>query len=111
LAGVEPGMQAFDTETFGPVAPITRARDADHAVALANQSEFGLSGNLWSGDVARATQLARRLHTGGVFINGFSVSDPRVPIGGVKKSGFGRELSYFGVREFVNAQTVWIDRA
>lgn len=111
LAGVEPGMQAFDTETFGPVAPITRARDADHAVALANQSEFGLSGNLWSGDVARATQLARRLQTGGVFINGFSVSDPRVPIGGVKKSGFGRELSYFGVREFVNAQTVWIDRA
>lgn len=110
LAGVEPGMQAFDTETFGPVASISRARDADHAVELANQSEFGLSGNLWSGDRARAMQLARRLQTGGVFVNGFSASDPRVPIGGVKKSGFGRELSHFGIREFVNAQTVWFDK-
>jgi len=110
LAGVEPGMQAFDTETFGPVASISRARDADHAVELANQSEFGLSGNLWTGDHARAMQLARRLQTGGVFVNGFSASDPRVPIGGVKKSGFGRELSHFGIREFVNAQTVWFDR-
>ena len=103
-------MQAFDTETFGPVASISRARDADHAVELANQSEFGLSGNLWSGDRERAMRLARRLQTGGVFVNGFSASDPRVPIGGVKKSGFGRELSHFGIREFVNAQTVWFDR-
>lgn len=110
LADVEPGMQAFDTETFGPVASISRARDADHAVELANQSEFGLSGNLWTGDRARAMQLARRLQTGGVFVNGFSASDPRVPIGGVKKSGFGRELSHFGIREFVNAQTVWFDK-
>ena len=110
LAAVEPGMQAFDTETFGPVAAISRARDAEHALALANHSEFGLSGNLWSGDTARAKALARRLQTGAVFINGFSASDPRVPIGGVKKSGFGRELSHFGVREFVNAQTVWLDR-
>lgn len=110
LVGVEPGMQAFDTETFGPVAAITRARDAEHALTLANHSEFGLSGNLWSGDTARAKVLARRLQTGAVFINGFSASDPRVPIGGVKKSGFGRELSHFGVREFVNAQTVWLDR-
>ncbi|WP_312253296.1 NAD-dependent succinate-semialdehyde dehydrogenase [Stenotrophomonas sp.] len=110
LVDVEPGMQAFDTETFGPVASISRARNADHAVELANQSEFGLSGNLWSGDRARAMQLARRLQTGGVFVNGFSASDPRVPIGGVKKSGFGRELSHFGIREFVNAQTVWFDK-
>lgn len=110
LADVEPGMQAFDTETFGPVASISRARDAEHALELANQSEFGLSGNLWSGDRERAKQLARRLQTGGVFINGFSASDPRVPIGGIKKSGYGRELSYFGIREFVNAQTVWLDR-
>ncbi|HAL24126.1 MAG TPA: succinate-semialdehyde dehydrogenase [Stenotrophomonas sp.] len=110
LVDVEPGMQAFDTETFGPVASISRALDADHAVELANQSEFGLSANLWSGDRARAMQLARRLQTGGVFVNGFSASDPRVPIGGVKKSGFGRELSHFGIREFVNAQTVWFDK-
>lgn len=110
LAGVEPGMSAFDTETFGPVASISRARDAAHAVELANHSEFGLSGNLWSGDAVRAKQLARRLQTGAVFINGFSASDPRVPIGGIKHSGFGRELSHFGIREFVNAQTVWFDR-
>lgn len=110
LADVTPGMQAFDTETFGPVASITRARDADHAVALANQSDFGLSGNLWTGDAERARVLARRLQTGGVFINGFSASDPRVPIGGIKQSGFGRELSHFGIREFLNAQTVWFDR-
>ena len=110
LAGVKPGMPVFDEETFGPVAAIIAARDADHAVALANQSDYGLSGNLWTGDVARGKRLARRLATGGVFINGWSASDPRVPIGGVKHSGFGRELSHFGLREFVNAQTVWVDR-
>ncbi len=110
LADVRPGMAAFDAETFGPVAAITIARDADDAVELANQSEFGLSGNLWTGDRAKGRRLARRMNTGGVFINGFSVSDPRVPIGGVKKSGYGRELSHFGLREFLNAQTVWIDK-
>ena len=110
LAAVRPGMAAFDAETFGPVAAITIARDADHAVELANQSEFGLSGNLWTEDRAKGRRLARQMNTGGVFINGFSVSDPRVPIGGVKKSGYGRELSHFGLREFLNAQTVWIDK-
>jgi succinate-semialdehyde dehydrogenase len=110
LGRVKPGMAAFDTETFGPLAAIIEARDAEHAVELANQSEYGLSGNLWSRDIERAKTLARRLETGGVFINGFSASDPRVPIGGVKKSGYGRELSHFGIREFVNAQTVWRDR-
>lgn len=110
LADVRPGMPAFDEETFGPVGAIVAARDADHAVALANQSEYGLSGSLWTGDVERGKRLARRLVTGGVFINGWSASDPRVPIGGVKHSGFGRELSHFGLREFVNAQTVWVDR-
>ena len=110
LADVRPGMPAFDGETFGPVAAIVAARDADHAVELANHSDYGLSGNLWTGDVERGRQLARRLETGGVFINGWSASDPRVPIGGVKHSGFGRELSHFGLREFVNAQTVWADR-
>ncbi|WP_109126065.1 NAD-dependent succinate-semialdehyde dehydrogenase [Dyella sp. C11] len=110
LGRVKPGMAAFDTETFGPLAAIIEARDADHAVELANHSEYGLSGNVWSRDIERAKALARRLETGGVFINGFSASDPRVPIGGVKKSGYGRELSHFGLREFVNAQTVWVDR-
>ncbi|MNZ55010.1 Succinate semialdehyde dehydrogenase [NAD(P)+] Sad [compost metagenome] len=110
LAGVQPGMTSFRQELFGPVASLIVARDAEHAIELANDSEFGLSGALWSADVANAKKLARRIVSGGVFINGFSASDPRVPIGGVKKSGFGRELSHFGMREFLNAQTVWCDR-
>ena len=108
LAGVEPGMAAFDEEVFGPVAALVTARDVEHAIELANCSDYGLSGNLWSSDLPRARAIARRLETGGVFINGFTASDPRIPIGGVKKSGYGRELSHFGVREFTNAQAVWI---
>jgi succinate-semialdehyde dehydrogenase len=71
-------------------------------------SEYGLSGNLWTTDTRKANEIAGRLETGGVFINGFSASNPRIPVGGVKKSGYGRELSHFGLREFVNAQSVWI---
>ncbi|MFL9898324.1 NAD-dependent succinate-semialdehyde dehydrogenase [Paraburkholderia fungorum] len=111
LADVKPGMTVFDQETFGPVASLIVSRDAEHAIAMANDSEFGLSGALWTEDKKRAKELARRVETGGMFINGFSASDPRVPIGGVKKSGYGRELSYFGVVEFMNAQTVWFDRS
>ena len=107
LVNVEPGMPAFDEETFGPVAAITVADNEEHAIQLANTSEYGLSGNLWTSDIARAQRIARRLETGGVFINGFSASNARVPLGGVKKSGYGRELSHFGLREFTNAQTVW----
>ncbi|PWU26429.1 MULTISPECIES: NAD-dependent succinate-semialdehyde dehydrogenase [unclassified Pseudomonas] len=110
LADVKPGNTAFVKEIFGPVASVIVARDAEHALELANDSEFGLSGAIWSADKVKAQQMARRLVSGGVFINGFSASDPRVPIGGVKKSGFGRELSHFGLREFLNPQTVWIDR-
>ncbi len=108
LGGVRPGMAAFDEEVFGPVAALVVARDAEDSLALANTSEFGLSGNLWTADVARARDMARRMETGGVFVNGFTASNPRTPVGGVKKSGYGRELSHFGVREFVNAQTVWV---
>ena len=110
LADVKPGMVAFDEETFGPVAAISVARDADEAVELANTSQFGLSGNLWTNDVERGKALARRIVTGAVFLNGYSSSDPRTPIGGVKKSGYGRELSHFGIHEFVNAQLVWQDK-
>jgi len=109
LSNVKPGMTSFDQELFGPVASLIVADDADHAVAMANDSEFGLGGSLWSKDLSRAQQLASRIDTGGVFINSPSFSDPRVPIGGVKKSGFGRELSHFGLREFTNTQTVWIE--
>ncbi|WP_416310408.1 NAD-dependent succinate-semialdehyde dehydrogenase [Pseudomonas sp. W03] len=110
LADVKPGNTAFKKEIFGPVASLIVARDAEHALELANDSEFGLSGAIWTADKTKAQQMARRLVSGGVFINGFSASDPRVPIGGVKKSGFGRELSHFGLREFLNPQTVWVDR-
>jgi acyl-CoA reductase-like NAD-dependent aldehyde dehydrogenase len=109
LTGVTQGMPAFDEETFGPVAAITRVPDIDAAVKAANASEFGLSGNVWTKDVDRARRMARDLYTGGVFINGVTASDPRVPVGGVKNSGYGRELSHFGAHAFVNAQTVWIE--
>ncbi|TWI63504.1 succinate semialdehyde dehydrogenase [Pseudoduganella lurida] len=108
LAGVVPGMAAFDEETFGPVAAIKAADDVEHAIALANTSDYGLGGALWTGDTVQAQRIARRLETGGVFVNGFSLTDPRIPTGGVKKSGYGRELSHFGLREFTNAQAVWV---
>jgi acyl-CoA reductase-like NAD-dependent aldehyde dehydrogenase len=111
LSGVTQGMPAFDEETFGPVAAITRVRDIDAAVKAANASQFGLSGNLWTRDIELARGIARDLNTGGLFINGVTASDPRVPVGGVKNSGYGRELSHFGLHAFVNAQTVWIENA
>lgn len=110
LADVTPAMTAFRQEIFGPVAAITVARDAQQALQLANDSEFGLSATVWSGNEALAQELAEQLETGAVFINGNGASDPRVAIGGVKKSGYGRELSSFGVHEFCNIQTVWKNR-
>ena len=103
-------MTAFQQEIFGPVAAITTARNAEHALALANNSDFGLSATVWSRDESVTSWLAERLETGAVFINGNGASDPRVAIGGVKKSGYGRELSSFGVHEFCNIQTVWKNR-
>ena len=107
LANVQPGMAAFDEETFGPVAAITVAENAEHAIVLTNTSDYGLGGSLWTQDLTRAQRIARRLETGGVFINGFPATNARIPVGGVKKSGYGRELSHFGLREFTNAQAVW----
>jgi succinate-semialdehyde dehydrogenase len=110
LGDVRPGMAAFDQETFGPVASLTVAKNVDDSIDLANNSDFGLSGAIWTKNKELAKGLARRVETGGLFVNGFSASDPRVPIGGVKKSGYGRELWHYGVHEFMNAQTVWFDR-
>ena len=95
-------------EVFGPVAALMRARNAEEAVRAANSSPYGLGSSLWTSDLARARRLAREIEAGQVFINGMVVSDPRLPFGGVKRSGYGRELSEFGIREFVNIQTVWI---
>ncbi|MGC1908490.1 MAG: NAD-dependent succinate-semialdehyde dehydrogenase [Candidatus Dormiibacterota bacterium] len=107
LVRVEPEMAAFDEETFGPVAAFTRFTGEDEGLRLANHSRYGLGGNLWTGDVDRGVQLAAELDTGGVFVNGMTHSDARVPFGGVKRSGYGRELHHFGIREFTNIQTVW----
>jgi succinate-semialdehyde dehydrogenase/glutarate-semialdehyde dehydrogenase len=108
VVDVTPGMPVFDEETFGPAAAVIRANDAEHAIELANQSPYGLGGNLWTRDLARAQTLAAQVESGAVFINGMTASDARLPFGGVKKSGYGRELAAFGIREFVNVQTIWI---
>ena len=111
LGEVPSGAPALTEELFGPVAPVISVADADEAIARANSSQFGLSANLWTRDLARAKRLARELESGGVFINGMTASDPRLPFGGIKKSGYGRELAAFGLREFVNIKTVWIGPA
>ena len=108
LTEVTPGMPVAREETFGPVAAVIRAKDSHEAVSIANDSQFGLGASLWTRDIPHGKQLARELEAGSVFINGMVVSDPRLPFGGVKRSGYGRELSDFGIREFVNIQTVWI---
>src|SRR5207248_2857324 len=108
LSNVTADMPVFADETFGPVAAVIRVRGAEQAIELANNSKFGLSSNLWTRNIDRARELAAHIEAGGVFINGMTASDPRLPFGGVKRSGYGRELSSFGIQEFVNIQTVWI---
>lgn len=105
---MRPGMAVFDEETFGPVAAIIRADDEDQAVALANQSPYGLGTSIWAKDASRAEALAGQIEAGNVFINGMVKSDARLPFGGIKNSGWGRELGQFGIRELVNVKTVWI---
>lgn len=108
VADVAPGSPMFDEETFGPAAAVIRADDEAHALELANASRFGLGANVWTRSVERAQRIAARLESGMVAINGMVASDPRLPFGGVKRSGYGRELSPFGIHEFVNVQSVWI---
>ncbi|KQY12540.1 NAD-dependent succinate-semialdehyde dehydrogenase [Rhizobium sp. Root482] len=111
LDNVRPDMVAFCEETFGPVAAIIRVKDVDEAIRLANQTEFGLGSALWTKDLPRARKLAGEIDAGAVFINGMVASDPRYPFGGIKRSGYGRELGVYGIREFVNIKTVWIGPA
>ncbi|HEX2173109.1 MAG TPA: aldehyde dehydrogenase family protein, partial [Dehalococcoidia bacterium] len=98
LTGVSDQMPAFREETFGPAAAVIRARDPQHAIALANDSQFGLGAAIWTADVEQGQRLARDVESGAVFINGMVASDPRLPFGGVKRSGYGRELSVYGIR-------------
>jgi succinate-semialdehyde dehydrogenase/glutarate-semialdehyde dehydrogenase len=100
--------RAYHEELFGPVAIVIRAASEDDAVRLANETRFGLGSSIWSKDVNRAEQLASRIQAGCTFVNGMVKSDPRLPFGGIKSSGYGRELSRLGIHEFVNAKTVWI---
>ena len=106
LDGVSQDMPAFREETFGPVAAVIRARDPEDAVKLANDTEYGLGAALWTGNVERGKDLARHIEAGNVFINGMVASDPRIPFGGIKRSGYGRELGSYGIKEFVNIQTI-----
>jgi succinate-semialdehyde dehydrogenase/glutarate-semialdehyde dehydrogenase len=108
LDRVQPGQCAYSEELFGPVAIVIRARDEADALCIANDSSFGLGSSIWCGDSARGERLARHIEAGCCFVNGMVKSDPRLPFGGIKHSGFGRELSHHGIREFVNTKTIWI---
>lgn len=111
LADITTQMPVFQQEVFGPVAVLITADSPQHALELANNSEFGLSATIWTSSQQQAEIFAEQLETGAVFINGNAASDPRVTIGGVKKSGYGRELNHFGLYEFCNIKTVWRDRS
>ena len=108
VAEVVPGQRAYTEELFGPVAIVIRARDEADALRIANDSRFGLGGCVWSTDTERGEAFARKVQSGAVFVNGMVKSDPRLPFGGVKASGYGRELSHHGMHEFINAKTLWI---
>jgi succinate-semialdehyde dehydrogenase/glutarate-semialdehyde dehydrogenase len=108
LTDVKPGMPAYHEELFGPVAAVIRVKDEEEALAVANDSPYGLGGSVWTADTEKGERIAARIEAGSVSVNGRVKSDPRLPFGGIKNSGYGRELSRYGIREFVNIQTVWI---
>jgi succinate-semialdehyde dehydrogenase/glutarate-semialdehyde dehydrogenase len=108
VTDVDPAAPMFREETFGPAAAVMRVTDEEQALESANATTYGLGANIWTRDIARATRMAAQIESGMVFVNGMVASDPRLPFGGVKRSGYGRELSEAGIHEFVNMQTVWI---
>jgi succinate-semialdehyde dehydrogenase/glutarate-semialdehyde dehydrogenase len=112
LAGVKAGMAAWSEELFGPVATLIKVRDEQEAIEVANATEFGLGGAVWTRDLARGERIAAdQIESGAAFVNDMSKSDPRMPFGGIRNSGYGRELSIFGIREFVNVHAVWVNEA
>lgn len=111
LAGVTKGSPAYSEELFGPVAPLVRVAGIEHAIEVANDTGFGLGASLWTNDPAERELFIDRIESGLAFVNGMVASDPRLPFGGVKHSGYGRELGEHGIREFVNIKTVWIREA
>jgi len=108
LTNVIQGMPVYDEETFGPVSVVIPAKDATDAIRIANDTPFGLGASIWTQDIQLAEKMAGQIDAGAVFINDMTKSDPRLPFGGTKRSGYGRELSHFGIREFVNVKTVWV---
>ncbi|HEX7402575.1 MAG TPA: aldehyde dehydrogenase family protein, partial [Usitatibacter sp.] len=108
LAGVKPGNPAFDEELFGPVAALIGAKDEADAVRLANATTFGLGAAVFTRDLQRGERVARQFESGAAFVNSLVASDPRLPFGGIKESGYGRELGSFGIKEFVNVKSVYI---
>lgn len=107
LSGITPAMRVHREETFGPVATLYRVRDLDEAVRIANDTSFGLSSNVWTEDETETERFVRDLEAGGVFFNGMTASHPALPFGGIKRSGYGRELADHGIKEFCNVTTVW----
>jgi len=108
LSNVQKGNLAYSEELFGPVAIMIRAKNEEDTISIANDTAFGLGASIWTGDVEKAKYLAKQIDSGSVFINGMVKSDPRLPFGGTKTSGYGRELSHYGIKEFVNIKTVWV---
>ena len=110
LGNVKPGMPAYDEELFGPVASVFKVKDEEEAILIANDSPYGLGGCVWTQDIEKGKHMVRQVESGAVYINKMTASHPALPFGGVKLSGYGRELSYLGIREFVNQKTVWLER-
>ena len=110
ITNLTPEMRAYKEELFGPVASLLVAKDEDDAIRIANDTEFGLGASLWTNDLEKAKRLVSQIHSGSTFVNELVKSDPRLPFGGVGISGYGRELSHYGIKEFVNIKTVYVNK-